>query len=617
MRKAFARSEKRTQSDADGDLRRMWIRRADQKPVFPEVAGSMPKAPRPICSPITQKNLVGEVAISVLLLGLNSVSFAAPSIAVTAIADDALLRVNATTTVRVYAQVNSPASPSDGLFEYDLNAATFPAGVLSFLSTNFAQPGAESPSSPGALSTSVISQVYGTYFTQTNVGIAAPQELFHFTVKGTATGPATISITPDNTIGADFYLQQSTTFTTNYTGASTTITVRPGDEWKNPTGGTYTTAANWVNGAPPNAVDAIADFLTNLAVNSNVTLASPITLGEIRFNNANRYTLTGGSISLQTSSGQAGISVQQGTQTIASPLSLASATTINLIAGNLTFTGGLSAGASIGFTKNGIGALTISGSQNYGAGASFTAAAGTTTFASDAGPSTASLVILLNGGNVNFSSSQHLANLTLTTGTATVLAGTTKTNGLTLSGSTNNWTSTLALNTNKLIVEATAPTKAAVFTTLQNQTAYGAKHSSGITTSTLPTNMSVAVIDNAALSPSLSTFGGISVDSNSLLVSPELLGDANIDGHIDLTDLSTILNNFGAATSAWTSGNFDGALTIDLTDLSDVLNNFGLSNPNANVAQPLFAVPEPASLDSLVLGVAALAGRRQRCHRSP
>ena len=64
------------------------------------------------------------------------------------------------------------------------------------------------------------------------------------------------------------------------------------------------------------------------------------------------------------------------------------------------------------------------------------------------------------------------------------------------------------------------------------------------------------------------------------------MGDANADGQIDLTDLSTILNNFGATTSAWTSGNFDGAATIDLTDLSDVLNNFGVTYANATDGSP-------------------------------
>ncbi|HUO09697.1 MAG TPA: LamG-like jellyroll fold domain-containing protein [Phycisphaerae bacterium] len=82
-----------------------------------------------------------------------------------------------------------------------------------------------------------------------------------------------------------------------------------------------------------------------------------------------------------------------------------------------------------------------------------------------------------------------------------------------------------------------------------------------------------------------------------------LAGDANQDGKIDLTDLSTVLNNFGAATSAWTSGNFDGSGTVDLTDLSFVLNNFGTSFPAAATAidtagATSAAVSEPSSSPS-------------------
>ncbi len=66
--------------------------------------------------------------------------------------------------------------------------------------------------------------------------------------------------------------------------------------------------------------------------------------------------------------------------------------------------------------------------------------------------------------------------------------------------------------------------------------------------------------------------------TNSATAPAVLVGDANVDGHVDLTDLSIVLNNFGSATSNWTSGNFDGAASIDLTDLSDVLNHFGSSS---------------------------------------
>ncbi|MGN6368776.1 MAG: hypothetical protein ACTHN5_10990 [Phycisphaerae bacterium] len=77
--------------------------------------------------------------------------------------------------------------------------------------------------------------------------------------------------------------------------------------------------------------------------------------------------------------------------------------------------------------------------------------------------------------------------------------------------------------------------------------------------------------------------GGLSISSNTTV--SVLPGDANQDGQIDLSDLSTVLNNIGNNTSNWTNGNFDGAPTVDLTDLSFVLNHFGatLTPPPAAV----------------------------------
>ncbi len=86
-------------------------------------------------------------------------------------------------------------------------------------------------------------------------------------------------------------------------------------------------------------------------------------------------------------------------------------------------------------------------------------------------------------------------------------------------------------------------------------------------------------------------------------------GDANGDGSVDLTDLSTVLNNFGATTSAWGSGNFDGASTIDLTDLSDVLNNFGSSA--STTAASAIAAPEPATALLLALASPLILSRRK------
>ncbi len=184
------------------------------------------------------------------------------------------------------------------------------------------------------------------------------------------------------------------------------------------------------------------------------------------------------------------------------------------------------------------------------------------------------------------------------------------TSSLTLGGATNAWTGGFDLTQNKLIVEATTQNKSTLLPTLENQALFGRSHPGGLFSSTAPSTMAVAVADNALLNKT--TFGGQPVDTNSLLVSPELLGDTDFSGKVDLTDLSTVLNNFGSITPAWTSGNFDGAATIDLTDLSDVLNNFGASNPNASSSQlsPI-PTPEPAAI-TLMLSTALVFVSRRR-----
>ncbi len=179
---------------------------------------------------------------------------------------------------------------------------------------------------------------------------------------------------------------------------------------------------------------------------------------------------------------------------------------------------------------------------------------------------------------------------------------------LALSGAAGAWTSALDLTNSKLIIEDNA-NHATTLATTRDQVTFGKSNPKGILDSTLPAGFGMAVMDNAVLNKT--TFGGIVVDAGSILVSQEVLGDANADGHVDLTDLSTVLNNFGSSTVAWTSGNFDGAATIDLTDLSDVLNNFGATNPNATIGTPT-ATPEPASLALLSAGIATLLTRRRK-----
>ena len=234
----------------------------------------------------------------------------------------------------------------------------------------------------------------------------------------------------------------------------------------------------------------------------------------------------------------------------------------NTFTNNGTFTNGGNLSVTTSITNS--ATFTQSGPQSWSPGAIFTNTTGTATFASNA----------------------KLYGLNITAGTVDI-------------------------TNSKFIIEPTS--KSTTLAALQQNIATHSLIASGI-----PANFGLALIDNAITH--FSTFGGQPADPNSLLLSEELLGDANADGTVDLTDLSTILNNFGNTTSAWTSGNFDHASSIDLTDLSDVLNNFGASNPNPTSSQlpitnsqlPTTPSPEPASLLPLLLSSAIFFRRHQK-----
>src|SRR5262249_40400224 len=111
--------------------------------------------------------------------------------------------------------------------------------------------------------------------------------------------------------------------------------------------------------------------------------------------------------------------------------------------------------------------------------------------------------------------------------------------------------------------------------------------------------------------------GFFTVDNSADTVSftETMVGDANQDGHVDLGDLSTVLNNFGKTTSLWTDGNFDGSTTVDLTDLSNVLNNFGaVVQPQPLSVTASTAAPEAASLLLLTPLLLTLPKRRRPSH---
>jgi uncharacterized membrane protein len=86
-----------------------------------------------------------------------------------------------------------------------------------------------------------------------------------------------------------------------------------------------------------------------------------------------------------------------------------------------------------------------------------------------------------------------------------------------------------------------------------------------------------------------------------------LSGDANLDGQVDINDLTIVLAHYGQSNGTnWGTGDFTGDGTVDINDLTIVLANYGRTSGTS--AFGTAAVPEPSALVLIGAGVLGLLG---------
>lgn len=109
----------------------------------------------------------------------------------------------------------------------------------------------------------------------------------------------------------------------------------------------------------------------------------------------------------------------------------------------------------------------------------------------------------------------------------------------------------------------------------------------------------------------------VTYDPTSVFVTRALLGDANLDGNVDvLTDVFALVGNLGTTSGAtFVDGDFTGDGAVDvLGDVFALVGNLGTTfGASSSLALSASAVPEPGSATLIILaGITAIAQRRRQ-----
>jgi autotransporter-associated beta strand protein len=478
----------------------------------------------------------------------------------------------------------------------------------------------------------------GTLQLSGNIAITAVPT-FNFATRALSTAggaPDIENLSGNNTITSSFNINNTGGNGVNIRSTSGTLTLN---------GGMTSTGLTSARGFDFYAA-AAGSGITNGVISDGTAVPTFVQkdgAGVWTLNGTNTYTggaiLNDGTLNVSTDSNlgnaSGSLTINGGTLKTTASFSTARTVTVNSAGGAIdtgafatTLSGTLSVSGPL--TKLGAGSLIIAGAQSHAAGAVLNANAGVTTFQTDAGPSSRTLIVNANA-SVNFAATQHLAALNVGPGaTTTLTSGGGKllvTNTLSLGA-----TSALDLTDNDAVILATAATRASELANATSEIASafhaGQWNSPGITSSTAAANLiqlsavGILLNDNGSGLPRFGTFDGQAVDANSILLKYTYYGDANLDGVVNGADYALIDNGYNLGLSGWGNGdfNYDGVINAADYALMDNAYNFqsGILSAGTSLGglTPLAPVPEPHTAVLLALGAApwlvCIARRRLR-----
>jgi hypothetical protein len=274
------------------------------------------------------------------------------------------------------------------------------------------------------------------------------------------------------------------------------------------------------------------------------------------------------------------------------------------------------------FTNN--GTTVLGGIQNWGAGAALVISGGSVAMNTDAGSSATSLNVMVNAGAIlALNATQHFRSINLASGSAKLNLGGNKllsTQSLIMDVS-----SKLDLTNNQMIVRSDLSNRSPVLNQISGLIAAargsGAWTGNGITSSAAGsdpnhlTGLAIILNDQGNGTPVYTSFGGQTVDANTILVRYTWNGDVDLNGKIDADDYFRVDNGFAAGLAGYRNGDLDFNGHVDADDYFLLDNAF--AGQSGVLGSPLIAaapsspgvIPEPTTVGLLVAGT-LICGRR-------